>query len=244
MIVSKNNETIKLLRKNMQEQSIVFLDTKNVIEEALRASWDVQVVVCLPTADISYLDGIECERVIVSEEVLKHLTNVESTTGIAVGVAMKKRMLAKPSTSFVVLDNVQDPGNVGTIIRSALGSNFKTVILVNCASVQSPKVIRSSSGAVFHCEIYEIKEIGELLQIIPPWNIELIAADMYGEDLFSCSLPNQFGLVLGNEGHGISKEIKNICNRVVSIPMQNGLESLNVGVAGSIIMFTKQFGGK
>lgn len=243
MITSNSNETIKKLAKRISLGEVVVLDTKNLIQEALNSSFEVDCILHIQNADIEFLTNCACPTIVVASHVLTALTNVKSSTGVAVAIKLKNSLPEQPLGDFVVLDNIQDPGNVGTILRTAQGANFNTVVLINCASVLSPKVIRASSGAVFNCNIATFATVADFLK----WKTcqtPLVAANLNGKNLYNAVFPPSIGLVLGNEGHGISPELQQACTTTITLPMKNGLESLNVGVAGSIIMYHKQFGGK
>ncbi|MFA6860031.1 MAG: RNA methyltransferase [Clostridia bacterium] len=244
MISSSSNQRIKDIKKSVANGNIIFLDTQNLIEEVFASSWLVEFIVYENGKNEEFISQFNCEKIEVSHDVLKSLTNVESSSGVAAAVKIQNGLPQEPLGSYVVLENVQDPGNVGTIIRSAVGSGFLDIILIGSAKVMNPKTFRASSGAIFKANISELKNIDEFFEINKNWNLPLIGTSMTGENIFSCTMPKEFGLVLGNEGQGISKEMLKKCNKIVSIPMINGLESLNVGVAGSIIMFEKKFGGK
>ena len=129
---------------------------------------------------------------------------------------------------FLVLDGIQDPGNVGTLLRTACAFGFNTVFTINCADVWSQKVIRSSMGATFHLNIIDgIENI--------PTDVTLFVADLNGQ--MNTKRPDKnFGIVLGSEGQGISPAIKSIPHQTVTIKTTSNVDSLNVAVAGGILM--------
>ena len=97
-------------------------------------------------------------------------------------------------------------------------------------------------GALFRCRFYEVDE--SFVDILKSWNKQILIADMDGEDIYNANFSANVGLVIGNEGHGISKRLIELPHKTISLPMQNGLESLNAGVSGSIIMYQLTYGGK
>lgn len=136
----------------------------------------------------------------------------------------------------LILDNLQDPGNVGTLIRSAIAFGFEDIYLIGGADPYSEKVIRSSAGLVMSSRIHEVsfEEIKSNKNLIAK---NFIIADMSGENIDKICLPKEsFAVIIGNEGQGVSKEMKSLADNIVSIPMSPKVESLNAGVAGSIIM--------
>jgi len=154
------------------------------------------------------------------------ITNLETPEGILAVVPIPKS--SEITFPYLVLDNIQDPGNVGTLLRTALAFGFKTVFSINSADPFSQKVIRSAMGAQFNLNI--IDGFAEI-----PAESVLYIADLKGK---MCEKPSgKFGLVLGNEGRGISAEIKSLPHKIVTIPLNSATESLNVAVAGGIIMY-------
>ncbi len=136
----------------------------------------------------------------------------------------------------LVLDRVQDPGNVGTLIRSALAFNFKDVYLIDCADAYSEKVIRSSAGQILNARLH-IVTYSQFEQAKSKIAEIFMVADMEGESLTKIRLPKKrIAVIIGNEGQGVSNTMRALANKTVSIPMSNGVESLNAAVSGSIIM--------
>ncbi len=175
------------------------------------------------------------EVYIVSDNVLEKLSYTKTNQGVIGVVNMDDKTPVKPQGNFLVLDNLQDPGNFGTICRSALGADFKEIYAINCPSYRSSKMIRSSMGTVFGLNIYTItyEKLSELLGK----DYTLLVADLDGENIFDYTPPKQFGIAIGNEGRGFSSELLSIPNKKITIPMKNDLESLNAGVSSAICMY-------
>jgi TrmH family RNA methyltransferase len=172
----------------------------------------------------------------LSSHVFAKLCNTVAPQGIIAVISAPKRALIAPNGKFLVLDNLQDPGNLGTILRSAIGAGFETIYALNCVNHLNPKVIRSSMGAVFSTQIFDATF--EQFEKILDKRISLICADMSGENLFKFKPPDQnFGIVVGNEGKGVSENLRKLCSHFVAIPMNDKLESLNVSVAASLFMY-------
>lgn len=238
MLTSTQNEQIKYLRKLKQEKDILCLDNPKLIDEAIKSNWDILFL--LKTSNV--LKVYTNNDIIVSDNIIKVFTNTKTTQGVVAFIRFKKISLKPPDGNFLILDNVQDPGNVGTLIRSAVGANFKDIYLISCASVTLDKTIRSTMGAIFKCNIYEVDSC--FINTLKQWNKKIYVADMNGESIYYHNFPNNIGVIIGNEGHGVSDDLKKISTNTISIPMQNNLESLNAGVSGSIIMYEITYGGK
>lgn len=232
MITSVQNEKIKLLKRLLKDKSFMFLDNPKLISEAVKAGYKIEYLIIKENyAGKTDYGG---ENVLVSEEIFKTFSQTVNSQGLIGILKVEKKPLSVPKSNFLVLDELQDPGNVGTLLRSALGANFKDVYLINCAKVASDKVVRSSMGAIFKLNIFECTK-NEFLNMC--FGLHMCYADMYGENIYKTTFPKNIGIVVGNEGNGVSEELKKVCNKSVSIPMANGLESLNASVAGSIIMY-------
>lgn len=237
-ITSTSNNLIKDLKKQKQkDRFLLFLDTPKLVREALESGLKPRVILIEEGKEFDFAP----EGVRVSRHVLESLAEVKTPAGIIGVFEYAKRPLSAPRADFLVLDEIQDAGNVGSLLRSALGANFLDVYLLDCSSVTNDKVVRSSMSSIFKLNIFELKK-EEFLSAFKSWNRKLFAADMDGENIFSASFTEPVGVVLGNEGRGVSQELKEICDKKISVPMKNNLESLNVSVAGGIIMF--QISGK
>jgi len=169
----------------------------------------------------------------VSDNVMKKICNTKTVVS-EVGV-VKIPSNKGLSDKILILDTIQDPGNMGTIMRSAKAFGFETIILSDgCVDIYNDKVIRSSQGAIFKLNFIK----GNLLDIIPT----LEGYDVYGTDVVNgisveeVDKNKKLAVVMGNEGNGVTKEVRNILKKNIYIPLKE-TESLNVGVAASIIMY-------
>ena len=246
------NVKIKEFKKQKNDKFLLFLDTPKLIEEACLSGFNPKII---------FIDDCKKEKIFndfeifsndffikkcffVSSNIISSLADVQSSQGIVALFEYPQLNLQFPSSNFLVLDTVQDAGNVGTLLRSAVGAGFKDVYLLDCAKINNIKLIRSSMGAIFKLNIFQTDKndfINMIKSLKNKSNFKLFGCDMAGQDIFKTKIKKGFGIVLGNEGKGLSLEIKNICDDFLSIPMLNNLESLNVAVAGSIIMFHLNF---
>ena len=138
---------------------------------------------------------------------------------------------------IIALDNIQDPGNLGTIIRSAVAFNFDTIVISNdSVDVYNSKVIRATQGMLFNVNIV-VTDITSFLNDIKT-DYKIIGTDVVGgKSVSDFKKLGKFAIIVGNEGQGISSDTKKLCSDFVYIPMSKDCESLNVGVAASIIMY-------
>ncbi len=177
-----------------------------------------------------------CEVYIVTPNVLEKLTATKTPQGVVGVVRIKDKVLKPPCGNFLVLDNLQDPGNFGTICRSALGANFTDIYAINCPSYKSSKMVRSTMGTIFGLNIYKTT-YDNLAKLLKQNNLPLLVADLDGENIFDYNPPTSFGLAIGNEGNGVSGQIKALATKTITIPMQNDLESLNAAISCGICMY-------
>lgn len=167
---------------------------------------------------------------IVSQKVMDSISDTKTPSGVIAICEMKN--LVADSDKCVVLDNLQDPGNAGTIIRTAVACGVSTIYCYgDCVDLYSPKVVRSSMGGIFFVNVKK-------LQFKEQLNCELFALDMAGENLFEMKdVPQKFALLVGNESRGVSKEMREWADKIISLPMSEKMESLNAGVSLSIALY-------
>ena len=181
-ILSKNNPLIKNLTKLKQKKyrkasgQMLVEGERNVMELISRHA-DIDYIFYAESPLKTNLPQIKC-----SFEVLSALSQTVTPSNVVAVVKIPQMVFKPPSTNFLVLENVADPGNVGTIIRTALAFNYKTIYLLNCVDVTNDKVIRASMGNFWDVELIEcdMSQIEELSKIYP-----LVVADMYGAELSS-----------------------------------------------------------
>ena len=238
MISSVKNEKIKFLQNLAKAKDILCLDSPKLIKEAQKNGFSI--VELLKTENIS--ENYTDDDIVVSDNVLKKFSNTITSQGVIAFIKFPPKQLQRPNGRLLVLDRLQDPGNVGTLIRSAVGSDFLDIYLISCASVTNSKTVRSTMGALFKANLYEVNE--SCVETLKSWQSELYIADMDGDDLYQKSFEANCGVVVGNEGKGVSDELIDIATQKICIPMKNNLESLNAGVSGSIIMYQIANGGK
>ena len=238
MITSTQNQTIKNIVKLSKEKNVLCLDNPKLIEEAIKKG--LKLLYVLKTEKINQTFG--SDDIIVADYVLEKFTNVKASRGVVALIRLEVLEVQKPTGNFLILDRVQDPGNVGTLIRSAVGSNFLDIYLIDCASVCNSKTVRSTMGAIFKANLYEVSQ--EFINTLKSWDLPIYVADMNGKNIYQTSFAENCGVIVGNEGQGVSEELRKVATDTLCIPMQNFLESLNAGVSGSIIMYQITNGGQ
>lgn len=234
-ITSKTNAKIKEIcslkdASVRQEKGLFLVEGFHLVEMAHLARNLVQIIALKPLKSMG-----EAEQIIVSTDILKKISNTISPQGV-IGVCRtfpKEERIG--SGKMVYLDDIQDPGNVGTIIRSASAFAFDMVILSEkCASVYNEKVISASQGAIFKIKVCEGNET--ILQAYKKEGFQIVVSTLAkAQELSKTVFAKNLVLVLGNESRGVRQEICEIATTLVKIPINN-IDSLNVAVAGGIFM--------
>ena len=174
-------------------------------------------------------------QTVVSDRVFAKMCETVNSQGVLAVVEKCETELTKPAGNCLVLDGIQDPGNVGTLIRTAVACGFSDIYAVNSVDLYSPKVLRSAMSAHFCVKLHELDSIEEAFELLN--GVQTVSAHMGGTNVFSTRFGKRVALILGNEGNGLSDYSLKHAAKTVALPMENGFESLNVAVAGSVIMY-------
>ena len=229
-ITSLQNEHVKYWnslkeKKVRDKERRFFIEGDHLISEARKQN--------LVLETISTVD--ESADFLVTKEIMKKISSQATISENAAVVRFIPE--DKISGNIIVLDGIQDPGNLGTIIRSCIAFGFTNIILGDTSvDLYNPKVIRATEGMIFHINVLR-RNLLDFLPVLKGMNYKIVGTDVAsGKDIRKLKKEN-IALVLGNEGNGISENVKNLCDEFVNIKMSSNCESLNVGVAASILMY-------
>ena len=235
-ITSINNEYIKEIskineKKYRDKSNKYLIEGLHLVTEALK--YDIIDTIII-REDFSYETDIK--HIIVSNEVMKKLSDNPSIPKIMAIVYKKESTIS--GNKILLLDRLQDPGNLGTIIRSAVAFNFDTIILSNdTVDLYNSKVLRSTQGMLFNINILR-QDLTSVINELKNNNYTIYGTKVdNGNDVKKINNTNKFALIIGNEGTGISDNILKQCDKYLYIKMNNNCESLNAGVAASILMY-------
>ncbi|WP_411345261.1 TrmH family RNA methyltransferase [Paenibacillus sp. WLX1005] len=253
-ILSTQNARVKewaqlLEKKHRDKQEKFIIEGIHLVSEALRSDWDIQYIVYdtdkgIPAElreDISTYSG-GAQYVAVSQAVLEKCTDTKTPQPVFAIVYKRNALLSTLLTDeqgiVMVLDGVQDPGNVGTIIRSADASGAKGIVLgKGCADLYNPKTIRSTMGSLFHLPVLE-SDLTEVLPAARKQGARLISTSLQGStSCYEYDFHSGAWIVIGNEGKGISEQTAALVEEHVLIPMQGQAESLNAAMASTVLLF-------
>ncbi|MGS4871446.1 TrmH family RNA methyltransferase [Streptococcus sp. Z556] len=241
IITSKANSVVKNAKKLHQKKyrkSAYLIEGWHLFEEAVQAGVRIEKIFALE----SYRDQLAAfpQTVWVSEDILRDLADTQTPQGIV--AVIQKEEVGLPDFSqgkFLFLEDVQDPGNVGTMIRTADAAGFTGVIVSDkSADIYSLKTLRSMQGSHFHLPIYRLP-LASFVEEAKKSNLPILATTLSrdSKDYRELSLLENFVLVMGNEGQGISSVMAESADQLVHIGMKGRAESLNVAVAAGILMF-------
>ena len=180
---------------------------------------------------------------ILTDKVFQHVSDTKTPQGILCVVRQKKyaaeELMHVENPHFIVLDNLQDPGNLGTIMRTAEGAGVTAVFMSkDCVDIYNPKTIRSTMGSVYRVPFAYVEDLQELLEIFRKNHVKTYAAHLQGKNTYDKeNYQSGTAILIGNEGNGLREEIAENADIWVQIPMQGQVESLNAAVAAAILMF-------
>jgi TrmH family RNA methyltransferase len=238
-ITSITNEKVKAVRKLKdkkfrQKEGLFVVEGINILRD-IPSSVDIDCFF-VEEGIFSEVEGLISAKnapvYVVSQEVFKSISETVSPSGLVAVVKTPDAKLC--GGNLLVLDRVSDSGNLGTIIRTAAATSFLDILLINCADAYSGKVVRATMGGIFNVNILEVSE-DEAVEAIK--GRDSYALDMGGNSITSFKPATPVAIILGSEAHGVSERLLKAANNIASIPMQNGMESLNVAVAGAIAMY-------
>jgi len=188
--------------------------------------------------DIKIFDRFKVKKFIVNEKIKNSISQTESPQGIFAIVKMKEFSIEFRDKRFVILDRIQDPGNLGTIIRTSDAAGFNTIIL-DKGSVDpfNPKVVRSSQGSLFHLKIINF-DIKRIIEELKDRGVKILGTSPKGDKVYTdVNIRDRLAIVFGNEAKGIRDEILSMCDETIRIPIYGRAESLNVSVSSGIILY-------
>lgn len=222
-------------RKGRRESGCFLVEGRKMVEEALASAFDVETVLVQEGMELP--DGLTMPVYELPAHVLAAVCDTKTPQGIAAVVRMKEQSAL--GKHIVALDGVQDPGNVGTIIRTADAAGLDGVLLSNqCADVFSPKVLRATMGSIFRMNLRTTDDLPGELTKLREKGYSILSSQLDGTPFYEREkVAEQFALIIGNEGNGVSEQVQQTATHRVRLPMRGGAESLNAAIAAAIMMY-------
>ena len=256
VITSTQNETIKEIErlkttKGRKEAQAYLLEGVRFLEEALKSGARIRQAFftsrMFETDRTKVLmDQLKTQCVLlqeVSEHVLKKISDTDSPQGVVVVMEKpqsEETAFFEPSIGMaILLEEIQDPGNLGTILRTAYAAGVKEIFLSKgTVDPFNPKALRSTMGAIFNLRLHTGVDSIEIINMARSQGYKALVADLHkAEPYYEVDFNEKFLLVMGNEAQGLNSETIEACNKAIKIPMPGGAESLNVSLATGIILF-------
>lgn len=256
-ISSPDNDKIRLInklgRKKYRDKHGEFvIEGINLVRAALSKAQHIKLVLISDDFDYREIadelaEGVEYRDIyLIPRYLFDKISDAENGSGIiAVVDKISYRLDALDSlksigtNNILVLDRLQDPGNIGTMIRTAVATGYSIVATIKgTADIFSPKVLRASAGMIFGISVVELDDVDELKTLTTVLDKKIVVTDpRKGCPYYECNLKKDIALIIGNEGNGISDEVMECSDVRVTIPMQGEVESLNAAICASILMY-------
>ena len=228
LIQSRANAALKE-KKFRRERGEYLVEGVKMVSECIAAGCKVTCIACTEEHEGRFKNAL-----VLSRQVFGYVSDERTPQGVIASVKLPESAPVPPSGRCVLLDGLQDPGNVGTVIRTANAAGYGEVYCINCADPFSPKCVRSSMSGIFFAKVMtgSAAEVLGALKGVP-----LVCADMGGRSVYGFEPPEKFCLCIGSEGSGLSAAVRSAAEFTVSIPMRRTCESLNAAVSAGILMY-------
>lgn len=254
LITSTSNPAIKFIRKLRdkkfrQEQQLFFIEGVRIVGEAIANQWEIDEIVVSPelvsgdfATDLATSAVEHCRKILyVDAKVFQSISSKDGPKGLAAVVGQRWHPLSTVKTEngvWVAVDRIQDPGNLGTILRTMDAVKSKGLILIDdCTDPYDFAAVRGSMGAIFSCKLIKSSQ-AEFFEFVKFENLHVIGtSDSAPLDFRAAKYPHDLVLLMGSEREGLSEGLIKVCNQFVRIPMQGNSDSLNLAVATAICLF-------
>ncbi len=242
IITSKDNEIIKNIKKLKEKKyrlDTYIVEGIKMVKEAISENQEIALIAIREDFKIDF-DTKNIKTVTISNKIFNDISDVKTPQGILAVIKKNQNNQIETNSNYILaLDSLQDPGNMGTIIRTADSANINQII-INKTTVDpySPKVIRSTMGAIYRTNIIEVEDLKATLKEMQSNGFQIITTDLKAtQSIYDINYNNKTVVVIGNEANGVSQEILQIADKKVIIPMLGKTESLNASIAASIMIY-------
>ena len=242
IITSKDNEIIKNIKKLKEKKyrlDTYIVEGIKMVKEAISENQEIELIAIREDFKIDF-DTKNTKIVTISNKIFNDISDVKTPQGILAVIKKNQNNQIETNQEYILaLDSLQDPGNMGTIIRTADSANINQII-INKTTVDpySPKVIRSTMGAIYRTNIIEVEDLKTTLKEMKSKGFQIITTDLKAtQSIYDINYNNKTVVVIGNEANGVSQEILQIADKKVIIPMLGKTESLNASIAASIMIY-------
>jgi len=249
MITSSQNPKLKLVRalqgrsRERHEESAFLAEGVRLLEEALTAAWRFRFALYAPGLRergqrlVEALKTSGCEVEEVAPDLFQSISETDASQGILAVLSLENLPIPDALDYLLILDQIRDPGNLGTLLRTAAAAGVQAALLPpETTDAFAPKVVRAGMGAHFHLPIH-VMGWNEIERVCNEKKLRVFLADMDGQSCWQTDFCTPLALIIGGEAHGSSPMAGKLAHTIVSIPMPGEAESLNAGIAGAVLMF-------
>ncbi len=241
-IVSKDNKLFKKLKSlsksNIRKKEKLFLiEGKKMFIEAVKSNANIDIIIVSEFFTGLDLKGYEDKLIILKKSLFDELTEMENSEQIITVCKMENSKILEHEDRLLILDGIRDPGNMGTIIRTAESFEYNNIVLLNnCVDIFNHKVLRSTMGSIFRVNIVKgnLELLNDIKQYYKIYSMEL---SKESESIYNMTDIGKHAIIIGNESNGITMEVSQLADKKLIIPISKNVESLNAGVAASLTMF-------
>ena len=245
LITSKDNSKIKEIKKLKEKKyrkTAFIVEGIKMLKEAISEKAEIDTIIIREDTELDFKLDSELEKKVihVTKNVFETISDVVSPQGVLVVINKKidDNKISKHADYILALDGIQEPGNLGTIIRTADSANIKQILVSkDTVDSYSPKVVRSTMGAIYRVKIIECEDLAKTLKSLQTTGFEIVTTDLHTDKSIYDMNYNKKIVVIGNEANGVTPEIKELSNYRVKIPMLGKTESLNAAVATGIMIY-------
>ena len=245
LITSKDNSKIKEIKKLKEKKyrkTAFIVEGIKMLKEAISEKAEIDTIIIREDTELDFKLDSELEKKVihVTQNVFETISDVVSPQGVLVVINKKidDNKINQYADYILALDGIQDPGNLGTIIRTADSANIKQILVSkDTVDSYSPKVVRSTMGAIYRVKIIECENLAKTLKSLQTTGFEIVTTDLHTDKSIYDMNYNKKIVVIGNEANGVTQEIRELSNYRVKIPMLGKTESLNAAVATGIMIY-------
>ncbi len=251
MLTKSEIKSLKTLqqKKHRDEQKSFLVEGKRSVAEAVKFNQGIELILLshdMAEKDVDFISEIENHSIryeVISAKEIDSISDVRNSQGVIAKlgfletISFEKSLLPDKKARIIILDSVSDPGNMGTIIRSADWFGMDGIIVCgDSVDIYNPKVVRSTMGSIFHLPVILTSETIPVIEDLKKNGYLIFAADLNGEPYNKIKYPLKTAVVFGNEAHGISAVFSDLTDKKITIPKIGNAESLNVAISAGIIM--------
>jgi len=251
LITSKDNNIYKLVKqlaakKHRDKWGLYLIEGENLLKEAVINAAEIEFLIARSDYDREKLfdfmkpgHGPGIKTYFLEQKLFDHLAQTEHSQGILAAVKMPPQGELLPGANYVVLDRLQDPGNIGAIIRTADAAGYGgAVIIKGTADVFAPKVVRAAAGSIFRLPLIMVDSASRCAELLKRANKKMVATVMNTEHFYyDENLSANVAILIGNEGNGLDPELIEASDVKIKIPMNGKIDSLNASIAAGILMY-------